>query len=167
MMCLINPENTTVASLFNLSSLPPSLPQVPDYLQVIKFPMDFGTMRKKVDSHEYFTMDEFEHDFDLVWKNATVYNEKETIYYRAGTRIRDAGVKILMAARGQLKGAGVNEDTGAHEPEVLEPEPLTSVTTTGTDELPDVFDESRWCGYVICSYLCEYMFMYMMCDVFL
>eukprot|EP00731_Ephydatia_muelleri_P002416 Em0001g2416a len=131
----------------NIFAQPVSVEDVPDYLQVIKFPMDFGTMRKKVDSHEYLSLDEFEHDFNLVWKNATVYNEKETIYYRAAARIRDAGVKILTAAREQLKGAGVNEGTGVHEPEVLEPEPLPSsgvVTTMGTlDELPDVFDANE------------------------
>jgi hypothetical protein len=30
-----------------------SIEEVPDYLIHIKQPMDFGTMRKKVDAHEY------------------------------------------------------------------------------------------------------------------
>ena len=65
--------------------------KVPDYLDVISQPMDFGTMRKRVDSHHYQSLDEFESDFYLVWHNATVYNAKDTIYYRAAIRIKDAG----------------------------------------------------------------------------
>ena len=54
--------------------------------------MDFGTMRKKVETFQYTTLDEFEQDFYCVWHNATIYNQKDTIYYRAAIRIRDAGV---------------------------------------------------------------------------
>jgi hypothetical protein len=32
---------------------PVSIEEVPDYLIHIKHPMDFGTMRKKIDAHEY------------------------------------------------------------------------------------------------------------------
>ena len=77
-------------------SLPISLPQVPDYLDVITQPMDFGTMRKRVESHHYSNLDEFESDFYLVWHNATVYNAKDTIYYRAAIRIKDAGIYMYI-----------------------------------------------------------------------
>ncbi len=65
--------------------------QVPDYLDVIKHPMDFSTMRKKVESHQYSSLNEFEGDFYHVWHNATIYNQPDTIYYKAATQIRDAG----------------------------------------------------------------------------
>ena len=82
---------------FHSRSLPPiSLLQVPDYLDVITQPMDFGTMRKRVESHHYSNLDEFESDFYLVWHNATVYNAKDTIYYRAAIRIKDAGIYMYM-----------------------------------------------------------------------
>ena len=64
---------------------------MPDYLDVITQPMDFGTMRKRVEAHHYQSLDQFESDFYLVWHNATVYNSKDTIYYRAAIRIKDAG----------------------------------------------------------------------------
>ncbi|OAE28815.1 hypothetical protein AXG93_3096s1290 [Marchantia polymorpha subsp. ruderalis] len=34
--------------------------QVPDYYDVIKDPMDFGTMRKKINKNAYSTMESFE-----------------------------------------------------------------------------------------------------------
>ena len=48
-------------------------------------------MRKKVEDNVYGTLDDFERDFRLVWHNATIYNQKDTIYYRAAIRIKEAG----------------------------------------------------------------------------
>ena len=80
----------------SLSLSPPF--QVPDYLDVIKSPMDFTTMKKKVDANEYHTLHDFKKDFYLVWHNATIYNHKDTIYYRAALRIKEAGVYSLSLA---------------------------------------------------------------------
>ncbi|CAI8037016.1 Bromodomain-containing protein 1 [Geodia barretti] len=111
--------------------------EVPDYLDVISQPMDFGTMRKRVDSHHYQSLDEFESDFYLVWHNATVYNAKDTIYYRAAIRIKDAGEKILQQAREQVETAGISPGTGLHDPDVAEPPPLTPSTLAKTVSLSE------------------------------
>lgn len=66
-------------------------PQVPDYLDIIRKPMDFTTMRRKVEENAYSCLDDFEKDFRLVWHNATIYNTKDTIYYKAAIRIKEAG----------------------------------------------------------------------------
>ena len=63
--------------------------QAPDYFQVIKSPMDFLTMKNKVQGHEYRTIDEFEADFDLIVKNCMLYNSKDTVFYRAAIKLRD------------------------------------------------------------------------------
>ena len=71
-------------------------PQVPDYYDVIKHPMDLSTMRKKVEENVYSTLNDFEKDFYLVWHNATIYNHKDTIYYRAAIRVKEAGVCVYV-----------------------------------------------------------------------
>lgn len=53
--------------------------------------MDFSTMRSKLETHLYTSLEEFEKDLQLVWNNAMTYNQKDTIYYRAAVRIRDVG----------------------------------------------------------------------------
>ena len=63
--------------------------QVPDYLDIVKQPMDFSTMRKKVDDHQYRSFDEFSDDFDLIIRNCMDYNEDDTMYYKAAVRLRD------------------------------------------------------------------------------
>lgn len=57
--------------------------------------MDFSTMQKKVDQHQYLTLDDFEMDFDRVWRNAMTYNDPSTVYYRAAVRMKLEGAKAL------------------------------------------------------------------------
>ena len=48
---------------------PVDLEETPDYLDCIACPMDFSTMRKKVEAEEYSSIDEIEEDFMLVVSN--------------------------------------------------------------------------------------------------
>ena len=66
---------------------PVDIDEVADYLDIVKKPMDFSTMRKKLENFEYSNVDLFEEDFTLMVNNCLAYNEKDTIYYRAGTKM--------------------------------------------------------------------------------
>lgn len=48
--------------------------QVPDYLMVVKRPMDLSTLLTNIDEHKYVTVGEFMSDADLIWQNALEYN---------------------------------------------------------------------------------------------
>ncbi|ORY96241.1 hypothetical protein BCR43DRAFT_491328 [Syncephalastrum racemosum] len=71
---------------------------VQDYLTVIKHPMDFSTMRKKLERGEYHHMDDFLSDFTLIMTNAKTYNAPNTIYYRNADRLQQYGVKAIERA---------------------------------------------------------------------
>lgn len=62
-------------------SSPVSDEDAPDYSDIVKNPMDFGTMRKKVEKGAYGKGDEaisaFYHDFLLVFDNCRLYNSDE------------------------------------------------------------------------------------------
>jgi len=77
--------------------------------------MDFSTMNDKVMSGQYQTLEDFEADFNLVWGNAMIYNQKETVYYKAAVRIRDAGKKFLEEAAEALKNARIDPASGLYE----------------------------------------------------
>lgn len=76
--------------------------EVPDYLTLIKEPMDFSTMRTKVNNLEYASFAEFEKDFQLIVSNCMTYNAKDTIFYRAAIKLRDQGGAIIRAHRENL-----------------------------------------------------------------
>ncbi|KAL1129804.1 hypothetical protein AAG570_012748, partial [Ranatra chinensis] len=63
--------------------------EVPDYSDVVKHPMDLSTMRHKVDTFQYNSLAEFQADFYLMISNCLAYNAKDTVFYRAGLKMRD------------------------------------------------------------------------------
>ncbi|RHY32839.1 hypothetical protein DYB32_002191 [Aphanomyces invadans] len=46
-----------------------------DYLQVVKTPMDMGTVRVKLNKGEYKKPEEFGRDMRLIWDNCKLYNQ--------------------------------------------------------------------------------------------
>ncbi|XP_017523307.3 bromodomain-containing protein 1 isoform X6 [Manis javanica] len=96
---------------------PVSLREVPDYLDHIKHPMDFATMRKRLEAQGYKNLTEFEEDFDLLVDNCMRYNAKDTVFYRAAVRLRDQGGVVLRQARRQADSIGFEEASGTHLPE--------------------------------------------------
>uniref|UniRef100_A0A4X2LW48 Bromodomain and PHD finger containing 3 n=1 Tax=Vombatus ursinus TaxID=29139 RepID=A0A4X2LW48_VOMUR len=96
---------------------PVNLSEVPDYLEFISKPMDFSTMRLKLESHLYHTLEEFEEDFNLIVTNCMKYNAKDTIFHRAAVRLRDLGGAVLRHARRQAENIGYDHEVGTHLPE--------------------------------------------------
>lgn len=68
---------------------------VPDYLQVIREPMDLSTMERRIQARSYQTLSDFERDFRLIVSNAKVYNAPETIYFKSATRLEAFGSRLL------------------------------------------------------------------------
>lgn len=58
-------------------------------MDYIKTPMDFSTIRKKMEGHSYQTVDQFEADFSLMVQNCMTYNAKDTVFYKAAVKLRD------------------------------------------------------------------------------
>ncbi|CDU19665.1 hypothetical protein YYC_05795 [Plasmodium yoelii 17X] len=61
---------------------PVNVQYVPDYLNIIKEPMDFTTMKQKIQNFKYNTYEEFERDIFLIINNCYTYNDKTTIYHK-------------------------------------------------------------------------------------
>ena len=64
----------------------------PDYYNIIRYPMDFGTMLKKMKNFQYKSKKEFVDDVNLIWANCLKYNtdpahplRKKALYMRKET----------------------------------------------------------------------------------
>lgn len=68
----------------------------PGYSSIISNPMDFLTIRQKVDDNQYTSLQEFGDDFRLMCDNAIKYNHVETVYHRAAKRLLHIGMKMLQ-----------------------------------------------------------------------
>lgn len=116
---------------------PVSLTEVPDYLDHIKQPMDFATMRKRLEAQGYRSLPEFEEDFDLIVDNCLRYNAKDTVFYRAAVRLRDQGGVVLRQARRQADSIGFEEASGLHLPERPAAAPRRPFSWEDVDRLLD------------------------------
>ncbi|XP_023294615.2 bromodomain-containing protein 7 [Lucilia cuprina] len=67
----------------------------PGYSKIITRPMDFSTIRQKIDDNDYSTLTEFTDDFRLMCDNAIRYNHVDTVYHKAAKRLLQVGMKHL------------------------------------------------------------------------
>ncbi|XP_070501839.1 bromodomain-containing protein homolog [Chironomus tepperi] len=88
---------------------PVDVTEVPDYANVIKNPMDLGTMREKLKTGGYDGLDDMEADFSLMIRNCLLYNNKETIFYKMGVKMKEQGSSIFKQARKELERSGLIE----------------------------------------------------------
>ncbi|KAA8893959.1 hypothetical protein FN846DRAFT_901108 [Sphaerosporella brunnea] len=56
--------------------------EAPDYYQIIKTPMDLGTVMKKLKQHQYKSKKEFVDDLNLIWSNCLKYNADPSHFLR-------------------------------------------------------------------------------------
>ena len=94
---------------------------MPDYLDHIKKPMDFTTMSGKLESFQYSNIDYLEADFNVMVENCLSYNERDTIFFRAGVQMRDKGGAIIRQAKREIESIGFDPDSGLHTTERLTP----------------------------------------------
>ncbi|XP_037292662.1 LOW QUALITY PROTEIN: bromodomain-containing protein 1-like [Manduca sexta] len=94
---------------------PVDLHEVPDYSTIVKQPMDLSTMGKKLDRGLYKTIDDVEADFKLMIENCLTYNNKDTVFYKAGVKMREQCLPIFREARRDVRGAGLASLAGLGE----------------------------------------------------
>ncbi|KAJ3093128.1 hypothetical protein HK102_007967 [Quaeritorhiza haematococci] len=56
----------------------PVAQNIPDYFTVIKHPMDLYTVKSKLESNQYTSLDAFARDVRLIFQNAITYNQAES-----------------------------------------------------------------------------------------
>jgi len=62
---------------------------VPFYYDVIKEPMDLSTIHGKIKSGKYANIEEFANDVRLVWRNAIIFNPKDSYICQFAQKLKD------------------------------------------------------------------------------
>ena len=73
-----------------LAPVDPVLLNIPDYPKIVKNPMDFGTIGKKLGEGAYQDTDTFASDVRLVFNNSYIYNKKDSHVGKATKVLDDA-----------------------------------------------------------------------------
>ncbi|XP_030444289.2 uncharacterized protein LOC115666764 [Syzygium oleosum] len=78
---------------YGVFSEPVDPEELPDYHDIIKNPMDFGTVKKKLDEGAYANLEQFEKDIFLICSNAMQYNAPDTVFFRQARAMQDMAKK--------------------------------------------------------------------------
>ncbi|TYH83374.1 hypothetical protein ES332_D02G128900v1 [Gossypium tomentosum] len=78
---------------YGVFSEPVDLKELPDYCDIVANPMDFSTVRKKLDGGAYTTLEQFEKDVFLICSNAMLYNAPDTVYFRQARSMQELAKK--------------------------------------------------------------------------
>lgn len=84
---------------------------IPDYLDVIKKPMDFGTVKRKLTLNVYQTVHEFLNDMDLVFANCRTYNGTESQFGKIGFSVQMEYEKLVKNLGLLTRFSGVEEQS--------------------------------------------------------
>ncbi|KAF9597226.1 hypothetical protein IFM89_016367 [Coptis chinensis] len=73
--------------------------EVEGYYEIIKEPMDFMTMKEKIEQGAYKSLEQFEHDVFLIFENAMLFNAQNTIFYRQAQAIDELAKQVIRTLR--------------------------------------------------------------------
>eukprot|EP01122_Echinamoeba_exundans_P012982 TRINITY_DN5589_c0_g1_i1.p1 TRINITY_DN5589_c0_g1~~TRINITY_DN5589_c0_g1_i1.p1 ORF type:complete len:922 (-),score=192.45 TRINITY_DN5589_c0_g1_i1:215-2980(-) len=96
--------HTTLRSLIQLDRqaffyAPVTEDQAPGYFDIVKRPMDFTTMRRKIEDNKYPFLSLFQYDFEQIIRNCLDYNEPDTVFYTEAQSILRQGREIIATNR--------------------------------------------------------------------
>ena len=80
---------------------------LPDYFEVIKKPMDLGTIRKRLENGCYHSLEEFEAHCNLTFDNAMMYNPQGSVVYNMAEEMKN---KFAQDYQNLMKQLNAEED---------------------------------------------------------
>ncbi|CEP19970.1 hypothetical protein [Parasitella parasitica] len=85
----------------------------PDYYDVVEEPMSFSDIQEKLALHRYSTVDEFEYDLNLIWKNCMFYNKRETLYFKLAQKLEKHAEGLIAEAQDDFNALQIRNESGA------------------------------------------------------
>lgn len=80
---------------------------LPDYFEVIKQPMDLGTIRKKLENGCYHSLDDFHDHVHITFDNAMLYNPEGSVVYNMANEMK---MKFVQDYENLMKQLNAEED---------------------------------------------------------
>jgi hypothetical protein len=91
---------TLINDIFNQSEaedflIPVDTDEVPDYAVFIDAPMDFGTIKRKLNTAKFVSLQDFLDEVKLVFSNCEAYNPPRSRVYRDGAKLKSFVLKRM------------------------------------------------------------------------
>lgn len=89
--------------IYNFFYEPVKEEEAPGYSKIIKNPMDFSTMRKKLNDDKYPFWNLFVADFELICQNCISFNPSDSVYWDEAKKLLIEGLKFLKQQSTKFK----------------------------------------------------------------
>jgi len=113
----------------------PAAQNIPHYYDIIKNPMDFQTIRHKLDKKKYKSLSEFESDIRLIFSNCYLFNPPQTQPYISGQIIEALFEKEWPLLKMKLVATDQSE--------------FKSLSQSSKTKIPNAFPEVKECREVL------------------
>ena len=87
---------------------------IPDYLTIVKEPMDFGTIATQIENHVVQSKEEFAARMRLVFSNALLYNKPGSDVAIMAHTLSDLFEKEIIEITGKVLAAGEDAQKGRY-----------------------------------------------------
>jgi hypothetical protein len=87
-----------------------------DYPQIVKHPMDFGTIQKKINGKNYSGPSDFAADMRQVFANCMLYNQEGSDYYVIADKFTKQFEKRLLKVKMDSGGGGASNASNGADP---------------------------------------------------
>lgn len=118
-----------------LEPVDPVVLQIPDYFTIIKRPMDFGTISKRLEK-DYYTLMEWIADVRLVFQNALTYNPPGTEVAGMAERLKTLFETRLSNCSFDKSGKSSSVSPTSHKPKHIIPQTSQTVTPAHSPSPP-------------------------------
>lgn len=88
-------QSRAISQMFS-HPVDPVADNCPDYPEIVKTPMDLGTINQKIDENKYNSVNEWKNDVDLVWNNSLAYNKNNQTLVMITTELQDLFNELSM-----------------------------------------------------------------------
>jgi ribosomal protein L12E/L44/L45/RPP1/RPP2 len=83
--------------------------EYPDYYKLIKQAMSFDTIKKNISSNKYSNLEDFKKHLDLIWTNAQLYNEEDSLIYQDSKTLQNVADEKINELKALLDSASEKE----------------------------------------------------------
>ena len=129
---------------------------LPDYFEIIKKPMDMGTIRKRLDNGYYWEAAECIQDFNQMFTNCYIYNKPgEDIVVMAKSlekffigKVRTLPTEEIVVETESVKSASVKPKPSSLKPPVVTP-------TVSSQQVSDIIPPELFFGFDSILFICQ------------
>ena len=134
----------------------PVVESLPDYYDIINEPIDLGTIRKRMDSREYQTVEKFANDVRLVFSNCYKYNPADNEVVQLAHKLQDIfEVRYAKMPHSNFSSPSASFLSPKSAPVSCSSTRIPSISSNNRDNFNNIINNSKNTSFIAPSYISD------------